>query len=92
MLAAGETRTLLVKANLSNNTASGSEGDGYSFDIDGATDVTAVDDSNNTVNNGNNSPNGGTTPTVVLTVKNSGNLTVAAAPATPAIPLLACAW
>ena len=85
MLAAGETRTLLVKANLSTNEASGSEGDFYSFDIDGATDVSAVDDSNNTVNNGNNSPNGGTTPTVVLTVKNAGNLTVAAAPATPAI-------
>ena len=85
MLAAGETRTLLVKANLSNSQASGSEGDGYSFDIDGATDVTAVDDSNNTVNNGNNSPNGGVTPTVVITVKNSGNLTVAVAPATPTI-------
>lgn len=85
MIGAGETRTLLVKANLSTNDASGSNGDRYSFDITGATDVTAVDNSNNTVNNGNTSPNGATAPTVNITVKNSGNLTVAVAPATPSI-------
>ncbi|MEK7151316.1 MAG: hypothetical protein AAB784_01185, partial [Patescibacteria group bacterium] len=85
MLAAGETKTLLVKANLSTNDASGSNGDRYSFDINATTDVTALDDSNNTVNSGNSDPNGATVPTVDITVKNSGNLTVAAAPNTPAI-------
>ncbi|MBI2063711.1 MAG: hypothetical protein HYT65_01825 [Candidatus Yanofskybacteria bacterium] len=87
MIAAGETRTLLVKANLSNNEASGSGGDGYAFDINTTTDVTAIDDSNNTVNAAAASvdPNGGVNPTNRITVKNSGNLTVAAAPATPAI-------
>ncbi|MBI4160754.1 MAG: hypothetical protein HY506_02490 [Candidatus Yanofskybacteria bacterium] len=83
VLAAGETRTLLVKANLSTNDASGSNGDRYAFDINATTDVTALDDSNNTVNAGNADPNGATAPTVDITVKNAGNLTVAAAPDTP---------
>ncbi len=82
-LAAGETRTLLVKGDLSTNDASGSNGDRYSFDINATTDVTAVDDSNNTVNAANADPNGALTPVVDITVKKSGNLTVAVAPATP---------
>lgn len=81
-IAAGATKTLLVKADLSTNEASGSGGDGYAFDVNAAADVTAVDDSNNTVN-GTADPNAATAPTVKITVKNSGNLTVAAAPNTP---------
>ena len=83
VLAAGETRTLLVKANLSTNDASGSNGDRYSFDINATTDVTGLDDSSNTINAGNADPNGATAPTVDITVKNSGNLTVAVASDTP---------
>ncbi|MDP3954264.1 MAG: hypothetical protein Q8Q06_02515, partial [bacterium] len=83
-LAAGETRTLLVKGDLSGNEASGSNGDRYAFDINATTDVTAVDGSNNTVNAAAADPNEATSPTVNITVKNSGTLTVAAAPSTPA--------
>ncbi len=75
---AGSTRTLLVKVNLSTNNASGSNGDFYSFDINTTSDVTALDDSSNTVNAGNADPNGATSPTKILTVKNSGSLTLVA--------------
>lgn len=82
-IAGGATRTLLVQVDLSTNDASGTAGDFVAFDIDATTDVTAVDSSNNTVNAGNADVNGGTTPTKILTVKNSGTMTLATAPDSP---------
>lgn len=75
---AGATKTLLVKGDLSQNNASGSNGDRYAFDISATGNVTAIDDSNNTVNAGNSGVNGGTSPTVDILVKNSGTMTVSA--------------
>ena len=78
---AGTSRTLLIRTNLSNNTASGSGGDRYSFDIAATTDVTALDSDSNTVNPSAASAgvNGTTSPTKILTVKNSGSMTLATA-------------
>ncbi|MFH1769162.1 MAG: hypothetical protein ABH833_00660 [Parcubacteria group bacterium] len=81
---AGETRTLLVRADASTNDASGSNGDRYAFDINATNEVTALDDSSNTVNSSNADPNGATVPTVDITVKNAGTLAVAATPNTAA--------
>ncbi|MBI2677133.1 MAG: hypothetical protein HYX21_04290 [Candidatus Yanofskybacteria bacterium] len=81
---AGTSKTLLVRADLSNNTASGTAGDGYAFDIAGTADVTALDIDSATVNASNQKVNGTVAaPTQVLTVKNSGSITVAAAADSP---------
>lgn len=79
---AGQTKTLLVKANLSTNATSGSS-DVFSFDINATTDVTALDNNSNTINAGTSDPNGSTSPSSIMTVSNAGTLTVSAAPATP---------
>ena len=79
---AGQTKRLLVKANLSSNAPSGSN-DVFSFDIATTTDVSAIDSSNSTINAGTSAPNGGTAPTVKTTVSGSGTLVVALAPANP---------
>ncbi len=81
---AGTSKTMLVRVNLSNNTASGSAGDLYAFDIAATTDVTALDVDSNTVNPGSAAPNGTTSPTQVLTVKNSGSMTLATSADSPA--------
>ena len=73
---AGTTKTLLVKADLTTNDASGSEGDFYAFDIATTSDVTALDDSSNTVNPTSVAKNGTTSPTTTLTVLNGGYLTI----------------
>ncbi len=75
----GATRTLLVRTNLSSNATSGSS-DFVAFDIAATTDVTALDGNNNTINPGSATPNGTTSPTRVLTVANSGSVTVSLAP------------
>lgn len=79
---AGQTKKLLVKADLSANPVSGTA-DYFSFDIDATTDVTALDSSSQTVNAGNSDPNGATSPTVEIGVLASGTLAVALAPGTP---------
>jgi len=81
---AGVSKTLLVKVDLSNNTASGTAGDGYAFDIAATTDVSALDSSSNTINAGNIKVNGTlTAPTKALTVKNGGSMTLATAASSP---------
>ena len=75
---AGTSKTMLVRVDLSNNTASGTAGDGYAFDIAATADITALDVDSNTVNAGNQKVNGtAAAPTQVLTVKNSGSMTLA---------------
>ncbi len=83
---AGTSKTMLVRVDLSNNTASGTAGDQYAFDIAATADVTSLDKDSNTVNPGSAgiAPNGTTSPTQVLTVKNSGSMTLAAAAGSPA--------
>lgn len=73
---AGATKTLLVRVDLLNLPTSASGSDYFSFDIDATTDVTALDDSSRQVNAGNADPNGSTSPTTVVTVMDSGSLTV----------------
>jgi hypothetical protein len=82
-ISAGQTKTLLVKADLSPNTTSDSGTDYFAFDIDATSDVTALDDSSKTVNAGNSDINLNTTPTVEIAVANAGTLVVSAAPAAP---------
>lgn len=82
MIDAGQTKKLLVKANLSSNPTSGSS-DTFSFDIDATTDVTAVDSSSQTVNAGNSDPNKGTAPTNQVTVSSAGTLALSTAPSNP---------
>jgi hypothetical protein len=82
LIPAGATKTMLVRVDLSNSTASGSEGDFYSFDVAAAGDVTALDSSSNTVN-GTAAPNGAGTATKYQTVKNGGTLTMAQSPNSP---------
>ena len=77
-LAAGSTKTLLVRVDLSTNAASGTAGDAYSFDIAATANITATDDASNTINAGNQVVNGTTSPTKKLTVKPSGSMTLAA--------------
>ena len=80
---AGTSKTMLVRVDLSNNQASGSAGDLYAFDIAATTDVTALDNDSNTINPGNSAVNGGLSPTKVLTVKNSGSMTLATSANSP---------
>ena len=82
---AGTSKTLLVRVDLYNNTASGTAGDLYAFDIAATGDVTSLDSDNTTVNPSAASAgvNGGLTPTKVLTVKNSGSMTLATAASSP---------
>ncbi len=80
MIAAGATKTLLVKVDLSTNAASGTAGDAYAFDIGATTDITATDDASNTINSGNSAVNGTTSPTKKLTVKGGGSMKIAAHP------------
>ncbi|KKS88144.1 MAG: hypothetical protein UV63_C0041G0005, partial [Microgenomates group bacterium GW2011_GWC1_43_11] len=82
---AGTSKTMLVRVDLSNNTASGTAGDGYAFDIAAVGDVTSLDSDSNTVNPGAASAgvNGTTSPTQVLTVKNSGSMTLATSADSP---------
>ncbi|MBI2626713.1 MAG: hypothetical protein HYW77_00505 [Parcubacteria group bacterium] len=81
---AGTSKTMLVRADLSSNAASGTAGDGYAFDIAGTADVTALDSDSTTVNAGNQKVNGtAAAPTQVLTLKNSGSMTLAASADTP---------
>ncbi len=80
---AGATKTLLVKVDLTTNNASGSEGDFYAFDIAATTDVTAIDDSSNSVTPTTVGKNGTTNPTNTLTVKGSGSMTLSQSPDSP---------
>ncbi|OGN00810.1 MAG: hypothetical protein A3I26_00690 [Candidatus Yanofskybacteria bacterium RIFCSPLOWO2_02_FULL_43_10] len=81
---AGTSKTMLVRVDLSNNTASGTAGDGYAFDIAAVGDVTSLDSDSNTVNAGNAKVNGtAAAPTNVLTVKNSGSMTIATSADSP---------
>jgi hypothetical protein len=82
MIPAGETKTLLVKVNLSSNATSGSS-DVFSFDIASTANITGIDNNSNTVNPGTSAPNGGTSAGTIITVGNSGTLVVSAAPANP---------
>ncbi|MBI2670149.1 MAG: hypothetical protein HYX20_03325 [Candidatus Yanofskybacteria bacterium] len=80
---AGQTKRLLVKADLSSNATSASGNDFFTFDINTTSDITGIDDRSTTVNAGNQDPNGATTPTVETTVSNAGTIAVALAPANP---------
>src|SRR3990167_2073724 len=80
---AATSKTMLFRVDLSNNQASGSAGDLYAFDIAATTDVTALDNDSNTINPGNSAVNGGLSPTKVLTVKNSGSMTLATSANSP---------
>ena len=82
-IAGGATKTMLVRADLTTNAASGTY-DYYAFDIISTSHVTALDSSSNTVNGDDNTgPNGETTATQVLTVASSGTLTPSQAPDSP---------
>ena len=86
LIPAGSTKTLLVRVDLSSNTASGTAGDGYAFDVANTANVTALDSSSTTVNADNQKVNGTTAaPTKILTVKNSGSLKLAQHAAAPAL-------
>ena len=81
---AGTSKTLLVRVDLSNNTASGTAGDDYAFDIGATADITSLDTDSNTVNPGAAKVNGTVAaPTKVLTVKNSGSITLATSSDSP---------
>ena len=71
---AGQTKTLLVKANLLNLAAPTKHW--FGFDIVNTTDVTAVDSSNNTVNAANEDRNGGASITTAVNVVDAGYLFV----------------
>lgn len=81
---AGQTKKLLVRANLSSNSTSGSS-DVFAFDVAATTDITALDEGSKTVNADNSAVNGTTTPTNVVTVANAGSLNVAKAPSDPIV-------
>ncbi len=81
-ITAGTTKKLLVKTDLQSNPTSGTN-DYFAFDIDATTDVTALDNSSQTVNAGNADPNGATNPTNVVTVNSGGSLALSAAPSNP---------
>jgi len=80
---AGQTKTLLVKADLSSNPTSASGTDYFAFDINATTDVTGIDSGSRTINPTPADPNNATSPTVEIAVANSGSLSIAAAPANP---------
>ena len=84
---AGQTKRLLVKADLSGNTTSASGNDFFTFDIAATTDISGIDDRSDTVNAGNEDPNGANSTTasstVETTVSNAGTIVVALAPANP---------
>ena len=71
---AGASRTLIVRTNLLNLTPPTK--DEFGFDIAATTDVTAIDDSNTTVNAGNATPNGATSITTEVEVVSAGNIFV----------------
>jgi len=71
---AGQTKTLLVKANLLNLTAPTKHY--FAFDIVETTDVTATDNSGNTVNAAAGVPNASTTPTITVDVIDGGHIFV----------------
>jgi len=85
IIPAGESRTLLVKANLSSIIPSDSTNfDAISFDIKtAADDVVMQDKDGNDVDPTGNAQNGGTNPTVDVAVYAYGTITVAAANDTP---------
>ena len=83
---AGQTKTMLVRVNLSTNEPAGTK-DFFSFDIVATTDVTALDSSDGTINASAASvaPNGTTSPNVDVGVTSAGSLAVSAAPGTPTV-------
>ncbi len=83
LISAGSTKTLLVRVDLSSNTASGTNGDTYSFDISNTANITALDASSTTVNASNQVVNGTLSPIKVLTVKNAGSLKLSAHSSSP---------
>lgn len=82
---AGESRTLLVKSNLSSIGPTESGGfDMISFDIDAAsTDITSQDEDSNTIDETGNDANGATNPNVAIGIYDQGSITLAAANDTP---------
>ena len=69
----------MVRADLTANAASGSNGDTFAFDIAATGDVTALDSASNTVNASTPiAPNGGTSPTKIVTIKNGGSMRISA--------------
>ncbi|TSC91550.1 MAG: putative Ca2+-binding protein [Parcubacteria group bacterium Licking1014_17] len=80
---AGATKKLLVKGDLSTNTPS-STYDGIAFNVAATTDITALDDSSQTVNADATLPNGAAaSPTVKIRVNNTGSMTISLSPSTP---------
>ncbi len=80
---AGEARTLLVKANLSSNTPSGSF-DRITFDITtAASDITSQDKDANDITETGDAKNGGTAPGVAIGIYPSGLVYVKKANDTP---------
>ena len=82
VIPAGETKTLLVKTNLSTNAVP--TNNVFAFDIAATTDVTALDQSNTTVTITGSDVNlvSGNTTTVDVTVSSAGTLAVAKSPDT----------
>lgn len=83
---AGATKTLVVVADLSSNPTSASTNDFFAFDIAATGDVTALDSASKTVNAASSGigPNATTSPSTAVTVANSGSITTAVHPSTPA--------
>lgn len=82
---AGESRTLLVKSNVSSIGPTVAAGfDMISFDIDAAaTDITSQDKDANDITETGNDVNGATDPNVAIALYNYGSVTVAKATDTP---------
>jgi len=80
---AGTTAKLVVKADMSSLAASGTS-DVLSFDINDAdVDITCQDDAGNSVDAAGDQPNGAGSPTVIVTRRDSGTLTVSQADTMP---------
>jgi hypothetical protein len=79
---AGQTRTLLVRTNLSSNALSNSDSDRIKIDVPApSTDVTARDPQGNTVSVSSSAPNGTTADSGTrITVADTGSMSVALAP------------
>lgn len=79
---AGSTKTVIVRADLTNNGIFGTPGDYHKFDIVATTDVSAVDARGNTVTMSGAAPNGNTATSsgTIITVGDAGSLSVVRAP------------
>ena len=78
---AGTSKVIEVRGNVSTSAFRNSDPERVSFDIDTASsDIAASDLSGNPITPTGNDPNNATSPTVIVTITETGSLTVAVAP------------